>query len=107
MRQEITSSDFWFRSLMGERVGCSEEQPEPGFYRVRWNGPYSPFVSARIWIVREVCDDPDEGEPGEIMADDMVCAEKAGQPVDWQEIWPTAGRHPITPEQFKEMNDGK
>jgi hypothetical protein len=105
MRKEITTSDFWFRSLMGERVGCDEETPEPGFYRVRWDGAQTDFVPARIWIIREECDDPDHGEPGEIMADDQLCAEKAGEPVDWREIWPTAGRHPITAEVFQEMSD--
>lgn len=103
MRREIATSDFWFRTLMGERVDCSADKPEPGYYRIRWRGPETAFVPARIWLIQQVSDDPEDGEPGTLIADEIICAEKAELPIHWRHIWPRAGRHPITPEVYQEM----
>ncbi|WP_166461941.1 hypothetical protein [Paracoccus alkanivorans] len=60
--------DFWQRSVAGERVPRTEDDPQPGFYKTRMvrNGP---FVPVEIWLEQEI--DP---ETGELTADERLRA---------------------------------
>ena len=73
--------DWWQRTVAGERTPRTEDDPQPGFYKIRMvrNGP---FVPVEIWLEQEV--DP---ETGELTADERLRAICNGEPRDPVKIW--------------------
>ncbi|RJE82973.1 hypothetical protein [Paracoccus onubensis] len=73
--------DFWSRTVAGERVPRTEDEPQPGFYKIRMvrNGP---FVAVEIWLEQQV--DPDTGE---LVTDERLRAICNGEPRDPAKLW--------------------
>lgn len=83
MRRPTTESeayDWWRRTLAGERVPRIEDEPEPGFYRIRrFKG--GPFVPVAIWIEQEI------DEAGELASPEVMRCIVNGVPADPVRTW--------------------
>lgn len=73
--------DFWRRSVAGERVPRTEEDPQAGFYKIRMVRG-GPFIPVEIWLEQEI--DP---ETGELTAPEELQAICNAQPCDPLDVW--------------------
>lgn len=81
----ITASDWWRRSLAGERTPINANEPQPGYYATRsYRG--GPMMPARIWT-----------ENGKAYC--MV----AGERRDALRDWPYLAARPITADEYSRL----
>lgn len=84
MRRPTTESDayrWWRRTLAGERVPRIEDEPEPGFYKIR-RVKGGPFVPVAIWIEQDLDD-----KTGELIAPEELRCIVNGVPADPVRTW--------------------
>ena len=95
---EISTSDYWRRTLDGERLPVQADAPQPGYYRRKLvkNGPW---VAARIWIEEE------RDEAGELQSEQKFFCLVDGKPVDAFEAWTWLANRPITEAEYRFMVD--
>lgn len=88
-----TSYDYWQRTLAGERVGMSEDKPEPGFYRYRHS-------SSDLWMPLSI-----------FYRDGELFIVAAGNRLDHEAglyAWLLGARHAIDEQRFRDwMATGK
>lgn len=84
--------DFWRRALKGEKQPIYEAEPQVGYYAVQDRSPGVQPAKGGRWPLIACAIFHEDGK---------LCAERAGQrvPVEW--VWPFAASRPITYEAYQ------
>lgn len=99
MMRQPTSHDeayrWWRRAVSGERVEVHEDDPKPGYYRMRM-ARGGPWIPVEIWIEQEI--DPDSRE---LAAPERIRATRGGDECPVSFVW--ARCRPISVEDYQAL----
>lgn len=87
---------WWESAVAGRSPPIVEEEPHPGFYKLRrW--PRLPYwLPVYVWI-----ESPIDPETGELVDDERIRCEVDGKAANAKTRWTWFAHHPITEEEFQ------
>ncbi|HYF40919.1 MAG TPA: ERF family protein [Ramlibacter sp.] len=96
-RRVTTSPEYW-AALQGRISYPVGVIAMPGYFKLRWPGKNDPWHPVQIV---EVC--PTDEDSGELVGDVRWECTVKGEPVTPDQVWPFAGRFPISKETYDAM----
>ena len=89
---------FWRAALAGEKQPIYEDEPQPGYYAAQDRSPDAKPAKGNRWP-RIACAIFYQGG--------QLVAERAGQPVPADHLWPHCASKPITYETYQFWHENK
>lgn len=88
---------WWNEALAGLKPPVYEDEPQCGLFKRRIQAR-GPFVPARIYLERTVCEDT-----GELLSDEILRCEVHGEQRDPNAEWLWLAKHPISTEEHEDL----